>query len=90
MIPTEYLLYQNYPNPFNPVTTVKYAIPKVANVELKIFNVLGQEVKTLVNETRAPGYYEVQFNAGNFASGVYLYRLKVGEFMKTGKMMLIK
>ena len=60
------------------------------NVELKIFNMLGQEVKTLVNETKNPGYYEVQFNAGNFASGVYIYRLRAGKFMKTGKMILIK
>ncbi len=90
LIPTEYLLYQNYPNPFNPVTTIKYAIPKNVNVELKVFNILGQEVKTLVNETKNPGYYEVQFNAGNFASGVYLYRIIAGEFIKTGKMILIK
>ncbi len=88
--PDEFILYQSYPNPFNPVTTIKYAVPEVVNVELKVFNILGQEVKTLVNETRNPGYYEVQFIANNFASGVYFYRLKAGEYIKTGKMLLLK
>jgi parallel beta-helix repeat protein len=89
-IPKEYILYQNYPNPFNPSTTIRYAVPKTVNVELKVFDILGREVKTLVNETKNPGYYEVQFNASNFASGVYFYRLKAGDYIKTGKMLLLK
>ena len=90
LVPTRYFLYQNYPNPFNPVTTIKYAIPKAVDVELKVFDILGREIKTLVNDTKKPGYYEVQFNAGYFASGVYFYRLKAGEYVKTGKMLLLK
>jgi hypothetical protein len=83
-------LEQNYPNPFNPTTTIKYAIPKTVNVELKVFDILGREVKTLVNETRNAGYYRVQFNASNYVSGVYFYRLKAGDYIKTGKMLLLK
>ena len=83
-------MYQNYPNPFNPETTIKYAVPKTVNVELKVFDILGREVKTLVNETKNPGYYEVQLNANNLASGVYFYRLKAGEYNKTDKMLLLK
>ena len=90
LIPEKFILCQNYPNPFNPNTTIKYGIPRTVNVELKVFDILGREVKTLVNETRNPGYYEVKFNASNFASGVYLYRLKAGEYMKTAKMLLLK
>ena len=90
LIPTKFYLYQNYPNPFNPVTTIKYAIPKTVNVELKVFDILGREIKTLVNEPMNAGYYEVQFNASNFASGVYFYRMKAGEYIKTSKMLLIK
>jgi parallel beta-helix repeat protein len=89
-VPKEYILSQNYPNPFNPTTTIKYAIPKTVNVELKVFDILGREVKTLVNETKNAGYYEVQFNASNFASGVYFYRLRAGDYIKTGKMLLLK
>lgn len=90
LIPTNFYFYQNYPNPFNPITTIKYAIPKTVNVELKVFDILGREVKILVNETRNPGYYEVQFNAGNYASGVYFYRIKAGDYIKTCKMLLLK
>lgn len=90
LIPTKFILYQNYPNPFNPLTTIKFAIPKTVNVELKVFDILGREVKTLVNESRNPGYYEVQFNASNFASGVYFYRLRADDYIKTSKMLLIK
>ncbi len=86
----DYALFQNYPNPFNPATTIKYAIPKTVNVELKIYDILGREVKTLVNETKTAGYYEVHFNADNFASGVYFYRLKAGDFIKTNKMIFLK
>jgi hypothetical protein len=90
VIINNYKLYQNYPNPFNPATTIKYAVPKTVNVELKVFDILGRAVKTLVNEIRKPGIYEVQFNAGNLTSGVYFYRLKAGEYIKTGRMLLLK
>lgn len=73
-----------------PTTNIKYSIPKTVNVELKVFDILGREVKTLVNETSNPGYYEAKFNAGNYASGVYFYRIKAGEYIKTGKMLLLR
>jgi hypothetical protein len=83
-------LFQNYPNPFNPNTTIKYAIPEKEKVEMKVFDILGREVETLVNETKNPGYYEVNFNAGNLVSGVYICRLKAGGYIKTSKMILLK
>lgn len=82
-------LMQNYPNPFNPGTTISYSLPKTANVSLKVFNLLGQEVAVLVNEQRSPGYYQVQWNA-TVPSGIYFYRLQAGDFVETRKMLLIK
>ena len=88
-------LYQNYPNPFNPTTKIKYTIPSVethrnASVQLKVYDVLGRVVATLVNETKQPGEYEVEFNATLLPSGVYFYQLKAGEFIQTKKMILLK
>ncbi len=85
-----YLLEQNFPNPFNPNTTISYSIPKSAKVELKVFNLLGQEIATLVNEEKSPGNYEVNFNASNLPSGVYIYKMKAGEYVQTRKMILLK
>ncbi|MBK8944280.1 MAG: T9SS type A sorting domain-containing protein [Ignavibacteriae bacterium] len=90
-----YELFQNYPNPFNPTTTIKYSIPssvqsEKSNVKLIIYDVLGKEIETLVNENKSPGNYEVNFNASNFAAGVYYYQLKTGDFVKTKKMVLMK
>ncbi|MGD8777654.1 MAG: T9SS type A sorting domain-containing protein [Ignavibacteria bacterium] len=87
---TEYNLDQNYPNPFNPTTTINYQIPETGNVTLKVYDVLGREVKTLVNETQKAGIYEVGFNASNLASGIYIYRLQAGEFTSIKKLMLMK
>jgi hypothetical protein len=89
-IPASYSLSQNYPNPFNPTTNIKYSITKAAQVTLKIFDVLGREVETLVNAKQAANSYEVNFNASKLASGVYIYRLEAGDFVKSMKMMLIK
>ncbi len=89
-LPITYNLSQNYPNPFNPSTVIKYSIPKESNVSLKIYNLLGQEVKTLVDETKAPGNYTVSFNAKDFGSGIYFYSLKAGNFYQVKKMMLVK
>jgi hypothetical protein len=89
-LPEEYSLEQNYPNPFNPSTTIKYSIPEAANVQLKVYDILGNEVATLVNEAKAPDIYEVQFNASQIASGVYIYSLRAGNFVHTKKMILIK
>ncbi len=88
--PTTYALAQNYPNPFNPTTTINYQIPKDGFVTLKIYDVLGKEVATLVNENKGTGRYNVNFNASNLASGVYLYQLKVNDFVSTKKLVLLK
>ena len=85
-----YFLYQNYPNPFNPVTTIKYRLPKDSYITLKVFNMLGQEVATLVNKQEKAGYYSVQWDASGQASGVYLVWLKTGEFSKVNKMLLMR
>jgi hypothetical protein len=83
-------LAQNYPNPFNPTTNISYVLPRAENVSLKIYDVLGREVATLVNEAKAQGAYTVPFNASNLASGVYFYKLQAGSFVQTKKMMLVK
>jgi hypothetical protein len=90
VIPTEYKLYQNYPNPFNPATIIQYQIPKDGPVTLKIYNLLGREIKTLVNGYKKLGSYSVNFDASGLSSGVYIYILKSGEFSSMKKMMLIK
>jgi hypothetical protein len=86
----EFALEQNYPNPFNPTTKINYSIKEKGNVELKIFDLLGSEIASLVNEEKTPGNYEVFFNASNLSSGVYLYTIKAGSFVQTRKMMLMK
>ena len=103
-LPLEFSLNQNYPNPFNPSTTIKYTIPSVtlspdknginsvegSRVQLKIYDVLGNEVATLVDENKPAGSYEVNFDAGNLSNGVYFYKLQAGNFVQTKKMLLIK
>jgi hypothetical protein len=90
LIPQEYTLSQNYPNPFNPTTKINFSIPKQGLVTLKIYDVLGQEVMTLVNETKAIGNYEVEFSGSNLASGAYFYRIESGEFSNIKRMILLK
>ncbi|MGD8778874.1 MAG: T9SS type A sorting domain-containing protein [Ignavibacteria bacterium] len=89
-LPNQFELSQNYPNPFNPSTLIKFSIPKAGNVTLKVYNMLGQEIKTLVNREMKVGTYEVNFNASNLASGIYFYSIKAGTFISTKKMMLLK
>jgi hypothetical protein len=89
-VPSTFVLEQNYPNPFNPSTTIHYSIAKSAKVNLKIFNVLGEEVATLVNKSQTAGNYEVEFNASKLSSGVYFYQLKTDNYVETKKMMLMK
>jgi len=89
-LPSKFVLEQNYPNPFNPTTTVKYSIPNSGNVTLKVYDVLGNEVATLVNEERPAGVYEVEFDASRLSSGIYFYKLLSGVFISTKKMILIK
>lgn len=89
-IPSEYSLRQNYPNPFNPSTIINYSIPSESMVTIKIYNVLGQEIKTLVNKTETSGNHQITFNAGDLPSGIYLYRIQTGNFTQTKKMILLK
>ena len=86
----EYALDQNYPNPFNPTTTINYSLAEQTHVKLVVFNMLGEEVATLVNSNQQAGSYKVQFNASNLASGMYVYRLETPAFTKTLKMSLVK
>jgi len=88
--PLAYKLYQNYPNPFNPSTTIKYEIPKETKVTIKLYDVLGREIATLLNTTQNAGQHEVEWNAKNYSSGIYFYRIRAGEFVSTKKMLLIK
>ena len=90
IIPSNFELMQNYPNPFNPATTIKYAVSEAANVTIKIYDMLGSEVMTLVNKDHAPGFYEVNFNASNLASGTYIYQLRSNGYVETKKMLLLK
>jgi hypothetical protein len=90
LLPTEYTLYQNYPNPFNPKTTIKYDLPNTSDVSLIIYDILGRKVKELVNTKQQAGRYEVQFNATNLSSGVYLYQLIADKFISSKKMILLK
>lgn len=83
-------LLQNYPNPFNPVTTIKYSLPKAAPVVLSVYDLLGREVKRLVESEMAAGEHSVNFDAGNLASGTYIYTIKAGEYRQTKKMTVIK
>ena len=95
-IPNDFLLYQNYPNPFNPTTKIKYTVPVTLSevegslVTLKVYDVLGNEIATLVNEENSTGSYEVEFDGNNLPSGIYFYQLQTGQFIETKKMLLIK
>ena len=89
-IPDGYYLTQNFPNPFNPTTTIEFQIPKQSLVELKIYDILGREIQTLVNKVLEAGDYTYSFDAGNLASGIYLYKLKVNSFVQVKKMILLR
>lgn len=89
-LPTEYALEQNYPNPFNPSTSIQYAVSSRQFISLKVYDVLGNEIETLVNEEKPVGTYEIIWNASNVPSGVYFYQLKAGEYTNTKKMVLLK
>ncbi|MBK9097158.1 MAG: right-handed parallel beta-helix repeat-containing protein [bacterium] len=89
-VPTKVSLEANYPNPFNPTTTIRYSIPQNNIVTLTVYDILGSEVATLVNEEQSAGSYEVSFNASHLSSGIYVYRLRSGSFVETKKMVLLK
>lgn len=94
IIPNEaavnYQLFQNYPNPFNPTTVINFQLSVFSDVKLSIYNTLGEEIAVLVNEQKKPGTYEIEWNASNYPSGIYFYKLAAGEYSETKKMMLIK
>ena len=89
-VPFKFLLEQNFPNPFNPSTKIKYSVPQTSQVQIKVFDLLGKEIETLVNEEKPAGTYEIEFNAANLPSGVYFYQLKADNYIETKKMILIK
>lgn len=90
LLPKDFELFQNFPNPFNPVTTIKFDIPVISIVRLKLYNILGEEVITLVNEEKPTGSYEVEWNAKALPSGIYFYQLQAGSFVETKKMVILK
>ncbi len=90
LVPTAFSLHQNYPNPFNPVTTIQIDIPKLSDVSLKVYNIIGQEVATLVNDRREPGRYNVRFDASELTSGIYFYKLVASDFVATKKLIIMK
>lgn len=89
-LPTQFALFQNYPNPFNPSTIIRYAVPQSGRVELKIFNLMGQEVATLIDQEQSPGTFECRFDASGLASGMYFYQLRTGSFTATRKLLLLR
>ena len=89
-LPKEFVLTQNYPNPFNPSTKIKYSIPISNAVRIKVYDMLGKEIKTLVNEFKSAGVYEIEFDASNLPSGVYFYRIISGTYSEIKKMLLLK
>ncbi|MBK7378979.1 MAG: T9SS type A sorting domain-containing protein [Ignavibacteriales bacterium] len=90
MKPSEFSLAQNYPNPFNPTTTIQFTLPRAGNVKLTLFNLLGQKIKTLINEYKESGVHTLNFNASDLNSGLYIYKLEANGLVKTRKMTLVK
>ena len=90
VIPTEFLLSQNYPNPFNSSSVIRYSVPQSSDVVIKVFDILGNEIETLVNEEKTVGTYEITWTADNLPSGIYLYQLRAGSYVQTRKMVLMR
>ena len=89
-LPTNFSLEQNYPNPFNPTTVINFSVPKTSMVTIKVYDVLGNEIATLLNKEKLAGKYSVNFNASKFSSGVYFYRMQAGSFVEAKKLILLK
>ena len=90
MLPFSFQLFQNYPNPFNPSTRIQYAIGSKQFVSIKVYDILGSEIATLVNEELLTGEYEIEFDATGLTSGIYFYQIKTGNFINTKKMILLR
>ena len=95
MFPVVYRLHQNYPNPFNPTTSIDYNLPEQSHVRILIYDMLGRQVKTLINKAQAPGYMSINWDATNnlgepVSAGVYIYTIEAGSFRQTRKMILLK
>ena len=89
-IPVGFTLAQNYPNPFNPSTMIRYGLPARSHVTLSVYNTLGQQVATLVDESEEAGYHEVKFDGSGLSSGAYFYLLQAGGFLRTGRLLLLR
>ena len=89
-VPETYKIEQNYPNPFNPITNIKFQIKKPGLVTLKVYDILGREVTTIINKELEAGYYNYQWNASMLASGIYFYRITAGDYIEVKKMILMK
>jgi hypothetical protein len=95
VIPDQYMVYQNYPNPFNPVTTLRYGLPENSLVNITVYNLLGKQIKTLINKTQDAGYKSITWDATNdygkpVSAGIYLYRIQAGKYISTKKIVLLK
>ena len=88
--PLNFKLFQNYPNPFNPSTTINFQIQEAGQVTLKVYDVIGNEITTLINEKKDTGNYSVKYDASSLSSGTYIYQLRMGSFVETKKLILIK
>ncbi len=88
--PNKYDLFQNYPNPFNPITNIKFQIPQTKFLSLKVYDALGKEVRTLIEQELKPGFYETKFDAAGLASGIYFYKLVTDKFTDVKKMIVVK
>jgi hypothetical protein len=89
-IPTEFSLSQNYPNPFNPTTKIKYSVPEISFVTIKLYDALGNEITTLVNEEKEVGSYKIDFDGSRLSSGIYFYKMQTEKFMEIKKMVLLR
>jgi flagellar hook assembly protein FlgD len=89
-IPKEYALQQNYPNPFNPSTTINFSLPKQTQLKITVYNMLGEQIKTIANGSYEAGYHKVVMDAANLPSGTYIYRLESSDFVQVKKMILLK
>ena len=90
MIPENFTLHQNYPNPFNPTTNIKFELPNMANVELNVYNMMGQKIATLISGNLRAGVHHIHWNASDIASGIYFYRLEAGSMVVSKKLTLLK